>query len=97
MQTLTILDPHVVRSDESDTKTNHDFQLDLDRVALLPQRGTARECPRDFFGSAIAARECGVPSHPGKQALTSLPLWHKFELRNPGTFGAMYQFWCKKK
>ena len=36
-------------------------------------------------------------SHPGKQALTSLPLWHKFELQNPGTFGAMYQFWCKKK
>ena len=36
-------------------------------------------------------------SHPGKQALTSLPLWHKFELQNPGTFRAMYQFWCKKK
>ena len=35
-------------------------------------------------------------SHPSKQALTSLPLWHKFEPENPGTFGAMYQFWCKK-
>ena len=35
-------------------------------------------------------------THPSKQALTSLSLWHKFELENPDTFGAMYQFWCKK-
>ena len=35
-------------------------------------------------------------SHPSKPALISLSLWHKFELENPSTFGAMYQFWCKK-
>ena len=35
-------------------------------------------------------------SHPSKDALTSLPLWHKFELKNPMTFLGMYQFWCKK-
>jgi tetratricopeptide (TPR) repeat protein/SAM-dependent methyltransferase len=35
-------------------------------------------------------------SHPSKDALTSLPLWHKFELKNPDTFRSMYQFWCKK-
>ncbi len=36
-------------------------------------------------------------SHPNKRALTSLSLWHKFELENPATFRGMYQFWCKKK
>ena len=35
-------------------------------------------------------------SHPGRSALTSLPLWHNFELKNPNTFLGMYQFWCKK-
>ena len=35
-------------------------------------------------------------THPSKQALTSLSLWHKFELENPDTFGSMYQFWCQK-
>ena len=35
-------------------------------------------------------------SYPGKHALTSLPVWHKFELENPDTFRAMYQFYCKK-
>ena len=35
-------------------------------------------------------------AHPQKSALTSLPLWHSFELENPNTFQGMYQFWCKK-
>ncbi len=35
-------------------------------------------------------------SHPSRCALTSLSLWHEFELKNPGTFQGMYQFWCKK-
>jgi len=35
-------------------------------------------------------------SHPGRSALTSLSLWHKFELKNPDTFRGMYQFWCRK-
>ena len=34
--------------------------------------------------------------HPNSNALTSLSLWHKFELGNPDTFGSMYQFWCQK-
>ena len=33
---------------------------------------------------------------PEKAALTSLSLWHKFELDNPDTFRGMYQFWCQK-
>jgi len=36
-------------------------------------------------------------SHPSGSALTSLSLWHEFELENPGTFQGMYQFWCKKR
>ena len=35
-------------------------------------------------------------SHPNSSALTSLSLWHEFELENPDTFRGMYQFWCKK-
>ena len=34
--------------------------------------------------------------HPNNDALTSLPLWHKFELEHPNTFRGMYQFWCQK-
>ena len=35
-------------------------------------------------------------SHPSTRELTSLSLWHKFELKNPDTFRSMYQFWCHK-
>ena len=35
-------------------------------------------------------------SYPEERALTSLPHWHKFELKNPDTFRGMYQFWCRK-
>ena len=34
-------------------------------------------------------------AHPSRSALTSLSLWHKFELENPDTFRGMYQFWCQ--
>ncbi|MCW9034735.1 MAG: tetratricopeptide repeat protein [Rhodospirillales bacterium] len=34
--------------------------------------------------------------HRNRKALTSLSMWHKFELENPDTFRGMYQFWCKK-
>ncbi len=35
-------------------------------------------------------------THTNSKALTSLSLWHEFELENPDTFDGMYQFWCKK-
>ena len=35
--------------------------------------------------------------YPEKDALTSLSLWHQFELKNPGTFSRMYQFWVQKE
>ena len=34
--------------------------------------------------------------HLEKDAITSLSLWHQFELKNPGTFSGMYQFWAQK-
>jgi 2-polyprenyl-3-methyl-5-hydroxy-6-metoxy-1,4-benzoquinol methylase len=34
--------------------------------------------------------------YPEKDALTSLSLWHQFELKNPRTFKGMYQFWVQK-
>ena len=34
--------------------------------------------------------------YPEKDALTSLSLWHQFELKNPDTFSRMYQFWVQK-
>jgi len=36
-------------------------------------------------------------SHPDRDALTSLSIWHAFELDNPATFAGMYQFWCQKR
>ena len=34
--------------------------------------------------------------YPKEDALVSIPLWHQFELKNPNTFGGMYQFWVQK-
>jgi SAM-dependent methyltransferase len=34
--------------------------------------------------------------NPEKESLTSLPLWHQFELKNPSIFISMYQFWIQK-
>ena len=33
---------------------------------------------------------------PEDATMTSLYLWHQFELDNPHTFGGMYQFWIQK-
>ncbi len=43
-------------------------------------------------GALIAFRE----RNPQETDLTSLRLWHQFELENPDTFSNMYQFWCRK-
>lgn len=66
----------------------------------LPQLEEALiELGLEFLGfemreqSALAAfRE----RNPQDTDLTSLRLWHEFELDNPDTFSNMYQFWCRK-
>jgi SAM-dependent methyltransferase len=37
-----------------------------------------------------------VTRFPGSAALTDLDRWEEFELQEPGTFAAMYQFWVQK-
>lgn len=34
--------------------------------------------------------------YPDDNAMASIDHWHEFEVKNPGTFGHMYQFWCRK-
>ena len=38
-----------------------------------------------------------IERYPETDALTSLPLWHQFELENPDIFSGMYRFWVQKK
>ena len=47
------------------------------------------------FGEQSTVRKFQA-TYPDKDALTSLSMWHEFELKNPNTFVGMYQFWCKK-
>ena len=67
----------------------------------LPQIGAALQAFKlKFLGFELQDRRAlrnFTTSHPSKSALTSLDLWHEFELENPDTFRGMYQFWCKKK
>ncbi|MBT3350850.1 MAG: tetratricopeptide repeat protein [Nitrospinaceae bacterium] len=67
---------------------------------MLPQIEEALQVLKlEFLGfemrSQIVMRKFRK-SNPNKRSLTSLSLWHKFELENPYTFSRMYQFWCKK-
>ena len=66
----------------------------------LPQIGAALQALElKFLGFELQDRRAlrnFTKSHPSKSALTSLNLWHEFELENPDTFQGMFQFWCKK-
>ena len=65
----------------------------------LPQIGAALQALKlEFLGFKLEDRGAlrnFTKSHLGKRALTSLDLWHEFELENPDTFRDMYQFWYK--
>lgn len=67
----------------------------------LPEIGAALETLKlKFLGFEMLDQRPLIrfkEMHPDKQALTSLPLWHEFELKNPDTFRSMYQFWCQKE
>ena len=70
----------------------HDF--DLDEIASCLERLGLR-----FIGFEHAAP--GVDEHysrlfPDDPSRTSLASWARFEAAHPGTFVAMYSFWCQK-
>jgi hypothetical protein len=35
-------------------------------------------------------------TYPSDQSMTDLKTWNAFERDRPGTFAAMYQFWCQR-
>lgn len=51
----------------------------------------------DGFVIDAPARKAFRKMFPQKGADKNLAAWHAFEQRNPNTFSAMYQFWCRKK
>lgn len=69
----------------------------------LPEIETALDELRlEFLGfdmnqqGALKAFSAFSACHPNSGALSTLALWHRFELANPDTFPAMYNFWCRK-
>jgi len=67
----------------------------------LPLIGDAlKELDLDFLGFELRTWDDlknFQDLNPDPQALTSLPLWHTFEEKHPGTFIQLYKLWCYKK
>ena len=75
------------------------FHIQEHRFTLPQLEETLTELELEFLGfemreqgALTAFRKC----NPQDTDLTSLRLWHQFELENPDTFSNMYQFWCRK-
>ena len=76
------------------------FHVQEHRFTLPQIEGNLQALNLRFLGFELGDQEAlrkFRKTHPSRHALTSFSMWHKFELQNPGTFRAMYQFWCKKK
>jgi hypothetical protein len=76
------------------------FHVQEHRFTLPQIKAALETLELEFLGFELRDRATMrkfKKTHPKKWARTSLPLWHKFELKNPDTFRGMYQFWCKKK
>ena len=65
----------------------------------LPQIGQAlKSLQLNFLGFEMEDRRTlsrFKESHPDRDCLTSLSLWHEFELDNPDKLPG-YEFWCQK-
>ncbi|PPR71302.1 MAG: hypothetical protein CFH05_01547, partial [Alphaproteobacteria bacterium MarineAlpha3_Bin4] len=75
------------------------FHVQEHRFTLLQIGAALQAFKLKFLGFELQDRRAlknFTKSHPSKSALTSLNLWHEFELENPDTFQGMFQFWCKK-
>ncbi len=69
------------------------------RFTLLQINEMLNELNLVFIGfefSSNIPRNKFIELFPYSDALVSLPLWHRFELKNPEIFGGMYQFWVQK-
>jgi tetratricopeptide (TPR) repeat protein/SAM-dependent methyltransferase len=49
------------------------------------------------FDAEISLLEQYAARFPADTAKTDLASWHRFEIENPGSFAAMYQFWVQKR
>ena len=75
------------------------FHVQEHRFTLPQIEEALKDLNLDFLGFEMRNKSTlskFKESHPNSNALTSLSLWHKFELDNPDTFIGMYQFWCQK-
>ena len=75
------------------------FHVQEDRFTLPRIQAALTSLKLKFLGFEIRSQRTHVKfrnSHPNRHALTSLSLWHTFELKNPDTFQGMYQFWCQR-
>ena len=75
------------------------FHVQEHRFTVPQIEKALNELELDFLGFEIS--EYAMLSkfqqvHPQNSDLSSLPLWHQFELQNPTTFTGMYEFWCRK-
>ena len=75
------------------------FHVQEHRFTLQQLEEALTELELEFLGFEM--REQGALTafrrhNPQDTNLTSLRLWHQFELENPDTFSNMYRFWCRK-
>jgi len=74
------------------------FHVQEQRMTLVDIEAFLRENKLTFLGFDIDANiiQAYKQRFPGDRAATSLEQWQSFELDNPNTFSAMYQFWIQK-
>ena len=75
------------------------FHVEEQRFTLPQIEQALRDLGLEFLGFELklsTVRNRFKKLYPENNALSSLELWHRFELANPDTFRGMYQFWvCK--
>jgi 2-polyprenyl-3-methyl-5-hydroxy-6-metoxy-1,4-benzoquinol methylase/Tfp pilus assembly protein PilF len=74
------------------------FHVQEQRMTLPAIAAFLAEQKLTFLGFELAAPvlEKFRRRFPQQRGIVDLDLWHQFETENPGTFGAMYQFWVQK-
>jgi hypothetical protein len=75
------------------------FHVQEHRMTLPQIASFLQENDLQFIGFELDAGLIGQYRRrfPEDASLTDLSRWHDFEMENPKTFAAMYQFWVQKK